>query len=113
MACTRLIYLQTCDILGAVALPALLVIITHLFVVSSRQQSYNRRRCENNLSFIVLFGTWLSCIKLKIETKGFVRDIEIDGGAVMNSLMVTYMWVQMGFPTGVCGVRSQHLHETK
>ena len=22
----------------------------------------------------------------------------------MNSLMVTYMWVQMGFPTGVCGV---------
>lgn len=22
------------------------------------------------------------------------------------------MWVQMGYPTGVCGVRSQHLHET-
>ena len=31
----------------------------------------------------------------------------------MNSLMVTYKWVQMGYPTGVCGVRSQHLHETK
>ena len=30
----------------------------------------------------------------------------------MNSLMITYMWVQMGYPTGVCGVRSQHLHET-
>ena len=29
----------------------------------------------------------------------------------MNSLMVTYMWVQMGYPTGVFGVRSQHLHE--
>lgn len=58
---------------------------------------------------IVLLGTWLSCMKLKLETKGFVNDIEIDGGAVMNSLIVTYMWVQMGFPTGVCGVRSQML----
>ena len=50
---------------------------------------------------IVLFGIWLSCIKLKFETKGFVKNIEIDGGAVMNSLMVTYKWVQMGYPTGV------------
>ena len=66
---------------------------------------------RTNLSLIVLFGTWLSCMKLKFETKGFVKDIEIDGGAVMNSLIVTYMWVQMGFPTGVFGVRSQHLHE--
>lgn len=74
---------------------------------------YDRRRCENNLSLIVLFGTWLSCLKLKFETDGFVKNIEIDGGAVMNSLIVTYMWVQMGYPTGVCGVRSQHLHETK
>lgn len=82
-------------------------------MVSSRQRSYGRLRCENNLSLIVLFGTWLSCLKLKFETKGFVKNIEIDGGAVMNSLMVTYMWVQMGFPTGVCGVRSQHLHKTK
>ena len=48
-------------------------------------------------------------MKLKFETKGFVKDIEIDGGAVMNSLIVTYMWVQMGFTTGVCGVRSQML----
>ena len=94
-------------------MPALLVIITHLFVVSSRQRSYDRLRCENNLSLIVLFGTWLSCLKLKFETDGFVKNIEIDGGAVMNSLMATYMWVQMGYPTGVCGVRSQHLHETK
>lgn len=68
------------------------------------------------LSLIVLFGTWLSCIKLKFETKGFVKNIELDGGAVMNSLIVTYMWVQMecptgvcGCPTGVCGVRSQML----
>lgn len=61
------------------------------------------------LSLIVLFGTWLSCIKLKLEVKGFIKDIDIDGGAVMNSLMVTYVWVQMGFPTGVCGVRSQML----
>ena len=28
---------------------------------------------------------------------------------MMNSLIVKYMWVQMGFPTGVCGVRSQML----
>ena len=82
-------------------------------MVSSRQQSIDWLRCENDLSLIVLFGTWLSCLKLKFETKGFVKNIEIDGGAVMNSLMVTYMWVQMGYPTGVCGVRSQHLHETK
>lgn len=50
-------------------------------------------------------------MKLKFKTKGFVKDIEIDGGAVMNSLIVMYMWVQMGFPTGVLGGRSQHLHE--
>ena len=42
-------------------------------------------------------------MKLKLETKGFVKDIEIDGGAVMNGLIVTYMWVQRGFPTGVFG----------
>ena len=93
--------------------PYAALIITHLFVVSSRQRSYDRRRYENNLSLIVLFGTWLSCLKLKFETDGFVKNIEIDGGAVMNSLVVTYMWVQMGYPTGVCGVHSQHLHETK
>ena len=41
-----------------------------------------------------------------------VQDVEvalIDVGAVMNSLIVTYMWVQMECPTGVCGVRSQML----
>lgn len=64
---------------------------------------------RTNLSFIVLLGTWLSCMKLKLETKSFVKAIEIDGGAVMNSLIVTYMWVQMGFPTGVCEGRSQML----
>ena len=31
----------------------------------------------------------------------------------MNSLMVTYMWVQMGVSMGVSGVHSQNLHETK
>lgn len=48
-------------------------------------------------------------MKLKFEIKGSVKDIEIDGGVVMNSLIVTYMWVQMGFPTGVFGVRSRML----
>lgn len=47
MACTRLIYLQTCDILGAIA-PYAALIITHLSVVSSRQRSYGRLRCEND-----------------------------------------------------------------
>ena len=61
-------------------------IITHLFVVSSRQRSYGRIRCKNNLSLIVLFGTWLSC--LKFENKGFVKNIEIDGETMMNSLKV-------------------------
>lgn len=28
---------------------------------------------------------------------------------MMSSLIVTFMWVQMGYPTGVCGVRSQML----
>ena len=37
--------MQTCDILGAVA-PYAARIITHLFVVSSRQRSYGRRRCD-------------------------------------------------------------------
>lgn len=60
------------------------------------------------LSLIVLFGTWLSCIKLKFETEGFVKGIEIDGGAMMNSLIVTYMRVQMGFPTGVWAKRVRH-----
>ena len=50
MACKRLIYLQTCDILGAIA-PYAALIITHLSVVSSRQQSKNqgfgdRLRCD-------------------------------------------------------------------
>ena len=65
------------------------LIITHLFVVSSRQRSYDWIRCENNLSLIVLFGTWLSCFKLKFETKGFVKNIKIDGKTMMNSLKVT------------------------
>ena len=37
--------MQICDILGAVA-PYAARIITHLFVVSSRQRSYDRLRCE-------------------------------------------------------------------
>ena len=36
----------TCDILEAVAPYAARNNITHLFVVSSRQRSYDRRRCD-------------------------------------------------------------------
>ena len=46
-AYTRLIYLQNCDILGAVA-PYAARNFAHLSVVSSRQRSYGRRRCEKN-----------------------------------------------------------------
>ena len=38
--------MQTCDILGAIAPYAARNNITHLSVVSSRQRSYDRRRCE-------------------------------------------------------------------
>ena len=50
MLSTRLIYLQTCDTLRAVALYAARNSITHLSVVSSRQRSYDRRRCENAMT---------------------------------------------------------------
>ena len=51
---TRLIYLQTCDIMGAVAPYAARNNITHLSVVSSRQRSYDRRRCEKKRSELLL-----------------------------------------------------------
>ena len=50
----RLIYLQTCDIMEAVASYAAHNNITHLSVVSSRQRSYGRRRCEKKLSELLL-----------------------------------------------------------
>lgn len=40
---------ENCDILGAVAPCAARNNITHLSVVSSRQRSYDRRRCEKNI----------------------------------------------------------------
>ena len=46
-------------------------------------------------------------MKATLKGKGFVDNIEIDGGGFMNAGLVTYMWVQMGFPTGVAGVRSR------
>lgn len=45
MACIRLIYLQTCDITGAIA-PYAARNFAHLSVVSCRQRSYGQRRCE-------------------------------------------------------------------
>ena len=47
-ACTRLTCSLICDILGAVA-PYAALIITHIFVVSSRQRSYGRLRCEETI----------------------------------------------------------------
>ena len=37
---------------------------------------------EKTLSLIVLFGTFLSCMKLTLEFKGVVKNVEIDGGAM-------------------------------
>ena len=66
------------------------------------------------MSLIVLFGTWLSCIKLKFETEGFVKGIEIDGGAMMNSLIVTYMCgFRWDFLRVYVGFVAKCLHETE
>ena len=46
-------------------------------------------------------------MKVSLKGKKFVKGIEIDGGALMRAGILTYMWVQMGFPTGVVGVRSR------
>lgn len=48
-------------------------------------------------------------MKLTLEIKGVIKNVEIDGGAMKTALIAIYMWVQMGFPTSVCGVRSQML----
>ena len=46
-------------------------------------------------------------MKVTLKGKRFVKYIEVDGGALMRAGILTYMWVQMGFPTGVVGVRSR------
>lgn len=46
-------------------------------------------------------------MKVSLKGKKFVKGIEIDGGALMRAGILTYMWVQMGFPTGAVGVRSR------
>lgn len=35
-------------------------------------------------SFIVLIGIWLSCINATHKGKGFVENIEIDGGVIVG-----------------------------
>lgn len=46
-------------------------------------------------------------MKVTLKGKRFVKYIEVDGGALMRAGILTYMWVQMGLPTGVVGVRSR------
>lgn len=46
-------------------------------------------------------------MKVTLKGKRIVKCIEVDGGALMRAEILTYMWVQMGFPTGVVGVRSR------
>lgn len=53
---------------------------------------------------MVLLGVWLSCLNVTLKGKGFVKSIEVDGGAFMKAMLKTYLLVQMGLPTGVLGV---------
>lgn len=48
----------------------------------------------------------MSCMKVTLKGFGFVKSIEVDGGALMKAGIVTYVLVQMGTSTGAYGVRS-------
>lgn len=54
---------------------------------------------------------WARCITVTLKSSLESLNIEIDGGALMNAVIVTFMMVQMGYPTGICEVRSQRPHK--
>lgn len=58
-----------------------------------------------------LLGVWLSCLNVTLKGKGFVKNIEVDGGTFMKAMLETYLLVQMGLPTGVLGVRSLMIYK--
>ena len=82
----------------------------HLSAVSSRQRSNDVLwlRCRVIiLLLIALLWTWMSCMKVTLKGFGFVKSIEVDGGALMKAGIVTYVLAQMGTSTGAYGVRSR------
>lgn len=60
---------------------------------------------------MVLLEVWLSCLNVTLKGKGFVKSIEVDGGAFIKAMLETYLLVQMGLPTGVLGVRSLMIYK--
>lgn len=63
----------------------------HLSVVSSRQHSNDVLwlRCRVIiLLLIALLWTWMSCMKVTLKGFGFVKSIEVDGGALMKAGIV-------------------------
>lgn len=80
----------------------------HLYAVSSRQHSNLWLRCRVIiLLLIALLWTWMSCMKVTLKGFGFVKSIEVDGGALMKAGIATYVLAQMGTSTGAYGVRSR------
>lgn len=49
----------------------------------------------------------LSCMKVKFKGNQLIENIELDGGLFMKTGLELYVRSQMGFTTGVCGIRSQ------
>ena len=49
----------------------------------------------------------MSCMKILFFGFGFVKSIEVDGGALMKAGNVTFQLAQMGTSTGAYGVRSR------
>ena len=58
-------------------------------------------------SFIAILGIWLSCMKVEFKGNQLIENVEIDGGLFMETGLGLYVWSQMGFTTGVCGICSQ------
>lgn len=59
------------------------------------------------LLLIALLWTWMSCMKVTLKGFGFVKSIDVDGGAFVKAGIVTYVLAQMGTSTGAYGVRSR------
>ena len=63
-------------------------------------------------SFIAILGIWLSCMKVTLKGRHLMENVEIDGGVVMKTGLAMYVWIQMGYTTGACGICSRMTHET-
>ena len=59
------------------------------------------------MPFISLLFYCAKCITVTFKTKLKSFEIGIDGGAVMELVVLLFVMVQLGFPTGIREVRSQ------